>query len=148
MIAPEGVGWRVDLRGVEIPDNIAWGKINRHEFRCEKAILKHNILHLRQGKDFFADLELIIFFFPKANESLEDRTFEFSRDSQFGNPHVHMKWKEKGENLPKTRMFMGDYTMRIEFGAASGGILPGKIYICLPDEKKSFVAGRFEAEIE
>ena len=32
-------------------------------------------------------------------------------------------------------------------GEAANGRMPGKIYICLPDENKSFVAGTFDAEI-
>jgi len=36
----------------------------------------------------------------------------------------------------------------LEFGNISGNKIPGKIYLCLPDKAKSFVAGTFEAEIK
>ena len=32
--------------------------------------------------------------------------------------------------------------------AADWGRIPGRIYLCLPDEAKSFVAGTFDAEIK
>ena len=38
-------------------------------------------------------------------------------------------------------------TMRLVFGKRRGKVLPGKIYLCLDDRDKSFVAGTFEAEI-
>ena len=37
--------------------------------------------------------------------------------------------------------------MKLDFGKVVGGRIPGKIYICLPDEAKSYVAGTFQAEI-
>ena len=144
-----GTMWKQDLKGVSIPDVNAHGTINGQKFQCEKAVLQGNILHLRQGKDFFADLELVIFFFLEENETLEKKTFEVAANKNFGNPHIHMKWKSKDEDFsPKTEIFMNGYSMRIEFGAGTEGILPGKIYLCLPDEEKSAVAGKFEAEIK
>ena len=38
--------------------------------------------------------------------------------------------------------------MRLEFGKLSGGKLPGKIYLCLPDQEKSFIAGTFEVQVK
>jgi hypothetical protein len=34
------------------------------------------------------------------------------------------------------------------FGQATNQHMPGKIYLCLPDPAKSFVAGTFDAEIK
>ena len=33
------------------------------------------------------------------------------------------------------------------FGQATNGHMPGRIYLCLPDPDKSFVAGTFDAKI-
>jgi hypothetical protein len=59
-----------------------------------------------------------------------------------------MKWKLEGKDVPETEMFTNNYVMRLEFGALENGKLPGKIYVCLPDKMKSFVGGRFVAEIK
>ena len=40
---------------------------------------------------------------------------------------------------------MKDYSLVLEFGEPTKKGLPGKIYLCLPDEEKSFVAGTFVA---
>jgi hypothetical protein len=37
--------------------------------------------------------------------------------------------------------------MKLEFGPIAANKMPGKIYLCLPDFSKSFVAGTFNAEI-
>ncbi len=140
--------WKPDLADAEIPAENLHGIIRGRKFQCEKAVLENNILHLRQGKEFFADLEIIIFFFLKENETIENRIFDIASDKKFGNPHVHMKWKDENEDMPKTEIFMKGYSMRIEFGANNEGRLPGKIYLCLPDEGKSAVAGKFEAEVK
>jgi hypothetical protein len=39
-------------------------------------------------------------------------------------------------------------TMRLQFGQRRGKVLPGKIYLCWSDPKKSYVAGAFEAVVE
>jgi len=60
---------------------------------------------------------------------------------------VYMKWKEEGGNAPKQRSFVNRYALRLEFGKLSGGKLPGKIYLCVPDKEKSFLAGTFEVQV-
>jgi hypothetical protein len=35
--------------------------------------------------------------------------------------------------------------MRLQFGTAKNGKLPGSIYLCVMDPHKSFVVGQFEA---
>lgn len=71
------------------------------------------------------------------------RTFEIGPKSGFSSPHIHFRYPT-GEG-GKTEIFMQGYAMRLEFGQRSGNKLPGKIYLCLPDSKKSLIAGTFEA---
>lgn len=39
-----------------------------------------------------------------------------------------------------------EYTLKLEFGKGEGLKLPVKVYICLPDEAKSVIAGKFLLE--
>ena len=39
-------------------------------------------------------------------------------------------------------------TLRLQFGKRAGNVLPGKIYFCWNDAKKSHVAGTFEARLK
>jgi hypothetical protein len=142
------VTWRDDLDHVEVPGTAAKGMIHGEKFTLESAVLENGVLTIRDGKDFFPDHALMIFLFLKKGETAAGKIFNITRASGFSSPHVHMKWRAEGEDVPKTEMFMDDYVMRLEFGVMENGRLPGKIYVCLPDEMKSFVGGTFRAEIK
>ena len=38
--------------------------------------------------------------------------------------------------------------MKLEFGPAAAGKVPGRILLCVPDKEESLVAGTFNAEIK
>ncbi len=76
------------------------------------------------------------------------KSYNISKSNRFGSPHIHMKWKPPDSTVPKSEMFTQDYVMRLEFEKLEDGRLPGKIYLCLSDEMKSFVAGSFSAILE
>ncbi|MBW2169176.1 MAG: hypothetical protein JRG69_07945, partial [Deltaproteobacteria bacterium] len=90
------------------------------------------------------DHAVTIFLFLKG-ESPEGKSYNIARTSSFGSPHIHMKWRPKNSKTPKSRVFMKGYSMRLEFGKTQDGKLPGKIYLCMPDEMKSYLAGSFTA---
>ncbi len=110
--------------------------------------MANGILTLRQGNDFFPDYAVLIFLFLKEGEQPDGRTFRITKSQGFGSPHIHMKYKQKAQNAPKTEIFMKDYTMRLEFGKREKGVLPGKIFLSLPDKNQSFVNGAFLAELK
>lgn len=143
-----GPGWKTDLKGVPIPAGPAGGMIHGDPVTIGKAVFENGILTLRDGEDFFPDHAFTIFLFLKKGESPENRIFEYTRESGFGSPHIHMKWKEEGEDVPKTKIWMRDYAMSLRFGKRSGKEIPGKIYLCVPDEMKSYIAGSFTAHIK
>jgi hypothetical protein len=58
---------------------------------------------------------------------------------------VTLRWKDGDE--VKRENYDGGYAMRLEFGALANNRMPGKIYLCTPDETKSYVAGTFNVEI-
>jgi len=138
--------WNLDLTNVKIPETTASGKIHGVRFTVEKANIENGILTIRQGKDFFPDYAVLIFLFLKKGEKLAGRTFNISKDKGFGVPHIHMKYKQEGKKFPKTEMFTKKYAMRLEFGKKENGFYPGKIYLSVPDELQSYVAGTFQAE--
>lgn len=137
----------MDLSHATIPVTAASGKIRGKAFRVETAKVENNILTLRQGKDFFPDRAVTIFMFLKKGEALEGRTFNISTDHGFGAPHIHMKWRDGGKKTPETKIFMKEYAMRLQFKEKENGALPGEIFLALPDDSKSFVAGTFLAQL-
>ena len=136
------------LAGVEIPSSPVTGRIQGQPFNMEKVTLEGSWLKFREGKDFFADREMDVVVFEDDPTKLSGRTFTVPTKEFGSHPHIWMKWKEAGGDVPKQRNFMDRYALRLEFGALSGGKLPGKIYLCVPDKEKSFVAGTFEAQVK
>jgi len=125
------------------------GTINGEPFKLEKTYVQNNILHLRQGKDFFADKEVLIFLFLKDGEKLDGKKYSVKAGSGFGSPHIHMKYKVPGgSKFGETEMFMSKYTMDLEFGKSKDGAIKGKISLVVPAKKKSSISGEFAAEIK
>jgi len=142
------ISWKKDLSGVEIPGAIPSGMIHGEAFVSTSAKIDHGILTIRDGKGFHPEHAVMIFLFLKKGETAEGKSFNVTTTSGFGSPHIHMKWKPKGSKVPKTKMFMKDYVMRLKFGFIKNGELPGKIYLCMPDKEKSYVAGSFRAAMK
>jgi hypothetical protein len=136
------------LAGVETPSGPVAGRIQGQAFKMEKVTLEEGWLKFREGKDFFADREIDVVLFENDPAKLSGRTFIVPKEESGINPHIWMKWKEEGGNSPKQKSFTDGYALRMEFGQLSEGKLPGKIYVCVPDTEKSFVAGTFEVPIK
>lgn len=133
---------------VETPDHPAKGQIHGKTFIYENGEIKDGILKLRQGKEFFADIELTVFLFLKEGEIPAGKIYKVTDGPTFGVPHINISWKEDNESLPKHESYMNRYTMYLEFGRENNKRLPGKINLRLPDKLRSYVAGTFEVDIK
>ena len=137
-----------EISAQPIPDKPATGKLGGKEFKVEQATLAQNgILKLRQGSGFFADLEFTIFLFGQ-KDGFDGKKITVKPNQDSITAHIHMGYMEEGKQLPENEIFMNKYTMKLEFGTAKDGKIPGKIHLRLPDEAGSFVVGTFEAEIK
>jgi hypothetical protein len=136
----------VQTAAAAIPAGNARGMVNGTAFSLEKATIQGGILKLRQGSDFFADREFVIFLFLKGQAPDGRRIVGTGED--FSNPHVHLSYKIEAKGVPKTEIFMKGYQITLEFGQRSGNRLPGRIDLRLPDKAGSFVSGAFEAEVK
>jgi len=138
--------WTMDLAKMVIPDLPAAGAISGQDFTVQEAKLEGGILTLREGKEFFPDKSVKLFLFLKEGETLVGKTFRIAPNREFGGPqvHVHVQWKPKGDQgFGQTEIFMDKYAVVLEFGRLKDNAIPGKIYLCLPDKSKSYVAGTF-----
>ena len=59
-------------------------------------------------------------------------------------PRVVLRWKDEQQE-PAKQEFTNGYALKLAFDQPAEGRLPGKIYLCLPDDDKSVVAGYFDA---
>ena len=137
-----------EISAQPIPDKPAAGKVHGREFKVEKAILEEGCLKLRQGEGFATHLEEFEIDLSRKNvENFAGQTFTAELNKKAG-IDITLAYSEEKKGSIKTRTYMREYTMKLEFGTAKDGKIPGKIHLRLPDEAGSFVVGAFEAEIK
>ena len=144
--------WCAPAASMDFPKKPAAGSLNGQAFVVEGAEFNNGNLTLRQGRDFFADREVLIFLF-----GLEGNPDGQQIAVRHGEPvggkgtcHVHMSYKVPGKDLPTTKMFMPSdgYGIRLAFGQRKNGLLPGYIVLRLPDKAQSYVQGYFYAKLK
>jgi DNA-directed RNA polymerase subunit RPC12/RpoP len=142
---PTNITWTLDLTNTALPDTPAAGSVHGSGFLCEKAVLRGGLLSLGQGKTWPWDLGVSLGLFAHQGEELSGKTVEIAPDRPHA-PRVVLRWKDE-QRQPATENINHGYALKVAFGQATNGHMPGKIYLCLPDQAKSFVAGAFDAEI-
>jgi len=144
---PTNVSWTMAVSEATIPEGTAVGSIHASGFFCERATLQGGHLTLRQGRSGPADLGITVQLFAQQGEELSGKTVEIAPDRAPPLPKIVLIWKDD-QRKPVRRNINNGYALKVAFGDAANGRIPGKIYISLPDENKSFVAGTFNAEIK
>jgi hypothetical protein len=143
---PTNFAWSLNLKNEAFPKSDVAGRIHGAGFLYERATLQGGNLTLRQGQTWPPDLAVSISFFAKQGEELSGKLIEVTADRPPPIPRIILRWKDdQGRHLTET--IPEGYALKVQFGEAAAGRIDGKIYLCLPDEAKSFAAGTFDAEI-
>jgi hypothetical protein len=128
--------WTMDMNSMKFPKGPASGKVAGNEFKLESVKYDGATLNIKEqgGRGQF-----IIFLFLDKGETLDGKIFTISPDMRNNKvPHVHIHARTKAWALSN------NYAMRLEFGATKDGKTAGKIYLCLPDDDKTYIAGTIE----
>ncbi|NIR42446.1 MAG: hypothetical protein GWN99_00960 [Gemmatimonadetes bacterium] len=135
----------------EVPAQPTSGTIHGQPFAYEDASIDEGILKLRQGEDFFADLEVTLFLWLDDKTQVpEGRTWDIDCQDGWTSevPHLHIAWREDGQSMPEHDNIMCDYSLFLEFGEETADKkLPGTLLLKAPTLDTE-LAGRFEATIE
>jgi hypothetical protein len=132
-------GWTSDLSLASFPDHPASGKLHGIDFAAKTALFKKGDLKIKAENG----LSLDIF---RLGESIEGRSYEIQFDDKgTSHPHIKMTWNEEGGI--QTVTFNKGYGMKLQFDQAIKRTVSGKIYLCLPDDSKSCVAGTFNVRL-
>lgn len=138
------VAWKLDLAGIKMPAAPVAGKLRGEFVSYNRNTLQGGTLGFRQSSHGLPDLSVTIYFFAKQPEELRGKIINLgTNDSPV--PRVTVRWKE-GKNT-RWQSFTNGYALKLELGEIAGNRIPGKIYLCLPDEAQSRAAGTFSAEI-
>jgi hypothetical protein len=127
---------------VVIPDAPAAGKLRGEDFQVTKAWVSGNGLTLSAGKDKnYLEIRLVKM---QANVSTWSPTtlYQPQKNPKGGN-ELYLNYRFQDKMTPQPR----DLLMRVELGKASGGFLPGKIYLAFTNSPDTVISGTFTAFI-
>jgi hypothetical protein len=144
-------GWTQQVKEMRFPTAPPAGKINGKPFTPQTTELSRidgRFLTLRQGDEFNPDVQLKIALSVAKDDNFSGKTYEIAPDAGRSPLPVSLALKRPVNLPPEVKMYNDKLALRLEFGQEEGGKLPGKIYLCLPDEAKSYVAGTFTADVE
>jgi hypothetical protein len=137
--------YEIDPAKHVVPATPAAGVLRGKPFAPDRVELEGHRLTFRQGKDFFADLELVVAINEKVK--LGDGAKIVVRPNQRWTDRIpSLTTAVRGEKgLPDVKFITDDYAMTLELGKPEKGKTAGSIYICLPDSSRSYLAGTFVA---
>jgi DNA-directed RNA polymerase subunit RPC12/RpoP len=127
--------WTLDVKDATIPDDPASGQIHGSDFQLKRALFRNGNLKFisADGQESLTIYNL--------GQSIANTSLEFQTASDSSAPKVEIAWKDGDEN--KTASFQDGYAMELKFDNLRGRRIPGHIYLCLPDDSKSYLAGKF-----
>jgi hypothetical protein len=136
-----------DVSGKPIPDKPAVGKIKGKEFIMEKATFSDNTLAIWQsGGESNKDDR--IFKIMGFQDVVDGKKFSLKPGQDSIGLSAVLRYRKEGEDFAVPENYLNGYSMKLEFGTAKDGKIPGKIHLRLPDKDGSFVEGTFEADIK
>jgi len=135
----------LNLTNAAIPNEPAAGILHGSGFVCERATLLGGILTLRQGRSWPPDLGITVQLYAHQGEELSGKIVEVGQERPEA-PKIVLRWKDE-QDVERNRYFTSGYALKVMFGLAANARMPGKIFLSLPDDEKSVVAGTFDAEI-
>jgi hypothetical protein len=143
------MSWTNDPAKMTFPDAEVAGKVAGKEFKPTfiryDPFLRQLILSQSSGGTF-PEVEVRINLLLEQKDKLDGRKFVLNPKKSGGRrPLPTLTYSPDGKKLPEmVKMPAGQTAMKLEFGAAKDGKVPGKIYLCLSDKDKSCLAGTFE----
>jgi len=136
--------WTLNVNAVGTPAVPAGGKVHGRFFTAERMVLNADGLTIRTAA-FPPEAGTTIYLRPNPIESLYGKSLVFEPNTP-GAPTVNLRWKNaQGQETDEVKTT--GYALRIEFGIPASNYIPGKIYLCTPDDLRSYVVGNFNAEI-
>ena len=162
---PDGSGWTLDLDNATVPDAPVRGRVEGLAFKPKQVEFQESfgILEFRYlpgPGEPASDMTLDVTFNEHDAAQYSGRTFMVQKDDsvsiqpqgdwQAAKPDIRVYWTDPGSRPSRSHDTMGTpfkYAMRLQFGELKKNQLPGRIYLCVLDSKKSFIRGSFVANV-
>lgn len=138
--------WMLALASTDpIPDTPVAGRIHGQDFIMERATFSNGNLTIRSGTKGPLEFGMQINFAGAQPESLSGHSINVTTNADKA-AKITFHWQDTDGTAQKDNYEVG-YAMRLEFGALANNRLPGKIYLCTPDDTKSYLMGSFKATV-
>lgn len=138
--------WTLDLDKATIPNSKVSGVISGTNFVAETAMCTAEVLRLFQGASLSPDREILVYLHLNPGQSPTGHVWTVSQDMRDRSvPQVVKRWKTNPRYAPLSKAYSSGYAMKLQLGEITNGVLPGKIFVALPDTEQSVVAGVFNA---
>jgi len=132
-------GWISDLSKMSFPEHPVSGKVHGNDFTLRSASFKSGDLKIISGNGVLVDIY-------RLDESVEGQHYEIhSFDSASTQPRVKMTWDEG--DVIQSSTYSKRYVLKLQFDQALNRAISGRIYLCFPDDSKSYVAGTFKMRL-
>jgi len=136
--------WTLNLDDVTTPNSTVVGRIHGRDFILNWSWYQNGELMLRSGTNSPIDFGARINFSGAAPEVLANKTINVGTNVDQA-AVLTLLWRNDAG--VQKQIFKESYALRLEFGALTTNRLPGKIYLCTPDQEKSYLMGKFNATI-
>jgi DNA-directed RNA polymerase subunit RPC12/RpoP len=138
--------WNLDVAKATIPNGKVNGVISGTNFSPETAVCTASALMFSQGPSASPDRELLVYLHLNPGQSPTGHTWTVSQEMRGRSvPQVVKRWKTNPRYAAVSKAYSYGYAMKLELGEITNGVLPGKIYVALPDTEQTVVAGTFNA---
>jgi hypothetical protein len=144
--APEAEMWVLDPARHAVPDAAASGRLAGRPF-APQAEVQGDTLTFRTLKDGRPERELTLKLSAELAKKAEGLKLVVKPDQPAGPevPDVMTHVPDRKDPGPFVS-YPNGYGLTLELGKKAGGKLPGKVYLALPGDDKSYLAGTFAAE--
>ena len=114
-----------ETREVPIPSGPISGTIQGQPFKYTRAKFEPVVgtLNIEQGEGFAVEQSLTIFLSNRGGEGFANREWKITPTKNFGNPSIHLRWKEN--SAIRAGVLMNNYEMAIKTGPNEKGVING-----------------------
>lgn len=124
----------MDVKDAQIPADAVTGEVHGENFDCKRVLYRNGNLKFVSAGGAFLMIHGV-------GASIKNESQEFQTATGDDVPKIEISWSDQGQN--QTESFDNGYAMELKFGEAKKRKVQGQIYLSLPDDAKSYIAGTF-----
>jgi len=140
--------WTLDLASAKVPPAKASGTISGGgHYIVDWALLINPrgagwMLDIAQSRGWRTFREVLIDLPFKPTENLDGRSLKIAASSM--NTNLEVTTRRVVDGRLRSKVYTNGFVLILEFGQSTTNGLPARIFLALPDEEKTVVAGSFE----